>query len=500
MKTIRQKICSFMLCVLLACAILPAGADAAYEIPGSCQVQTDSGALYTVKTLDYAYDNNTYLSLRDMAMALGGTGKAFSVQITKNAVALVPGGTYGAVGAENTPWQDNKNPNVSLQRNEFKVSGQAAFYYTMIVRLPSGYYDCFMAAADLAMLLDMGIGASDGGILQIYTEASFGVSPAVLEQAGYFCGVNGVLVGDATTGEIYYRYQADVPYPIASVSKLMTGLLVMDAIHAGQLGLEDMVTVSEAAQRLSSSSDGVIPLRAGQQASVQDLLWGALLPSSNECAFCLAEAVAGSEENFVGRMNGKAAELGLSQAFFTNSHGLPYYTDEPIPSNSQNRMSAEDLFRMVSYLLRVYPQITDITSQQNATLKSFNREVRNSNPLLYNLPGVTGLKTGTTNKAGACLVTSLAAGEGAAAHDLVVIVLGMEDSIERGRASGLLAKYALNAFYERMGAGSPGNAGTGNGGGGASQQPGDLPVNAEAAVGRILRTAKLLQAQQQPGQ
>ena len=205
---------------------------------------------------------------------------------------------------------------------------------------------------------------------------------------------------------------------------------------------------------------------------------GALLPSSNECALCLAEAVAGSEEAFVERMNQKAKDLGLSQAVFFNCHGLPIYTKDPVPSKRQNRMSAEDMFRLVSYLLKVYPQITDITSLKSATLESLKVEVKNTNPLLHNMTGVTGLKTGTTNKAGACLVTSLKADDGNMEHDLVVIVLGTEDSVERGRVSELLARYALEVFYT-----------------GASQAEStvptqDMPTNAEAVVERILRTAR----------
>ena len=142
-------------------------------------------------------------------------------------------------------------------------------------------------------------------------------------------------------------------------------------------------------------------------------------------------------------------------------------------------MSAQDMFRLVSYMLKVYPQITDITSQRTAVLESLGLEVRNSNPLLRNIPQVTGLKTGTTNKAGACLVTSLAADDGTEEHDLVVVVLGAEDSVERGRVSGLLARYALQAF----------RTGTGGQGAAPEETPGSLPVHAEAAVDRILRTA-----------
>lgn len=477
MKTILRKISRLILAVFLICSFLPVRVSAGYDIPGTCQVQTDTGAICTVKTLDHDYDHNTYFSLRDIAMVLRDTDKCFSLDITKNAVSLNMGNNYTSVGVENVPWENDENPDISLRRNEFKVNGQNVFYYTLILRLPSGHYDCFIMAADLAMILDVDITVPGEDALEIHTQEPFCVSPAALEQAGYFYGVNGVLVGDATTGEIYYTYQSDEPFPIASTSKLMTCLLTMEAISAGQITPEMQIIVSEAAQALAVSNDGVIPLEAGGQITVRELLLGALLPSSNECALSLAETVAGSEETFVRMMNDKAQELGLSQAVFFNSHGLPSYTEDPVPAKRQNRMSAEDMFRLVTYLLRVYPQITDITSRQEATLESLDLEVRNSNPLLRNMPEVTGLKTGTTNRAGACLVTSLTAGDGLAEHDLVVIVLGTEDSIERGRVSGLLARYALQAYYTGM----------------EKEETGmddiRFPVHAEAVVDQILRTA-----------
>lgn len=481
MKTTLQKISFLILSVILVCSVLPIRAEASFEIPGSCQVQTDTGAVCTVKTLDYGYDYNAYLSLRDIAMLLKDTDKAFSLEITGNAVSLKPGNSYMPVGVENIPWEDDENPNISLRRNEFKVDEQTVFYYTLIMELPSGYYDCFMMAADLAMILDVDITVTEAGSLQLHTQEPFTISPFSLEQAGYFYGVNSVLVGDATTGEIYYRYQSEQSYPIASTSKLMTCLLTMDAISTEQITLEESVTISDAVQSLAASGDGTIPLEAGEQITVQELLVGALLPSSNECALCLAETIAGSEEAFVQMMNQKAQDLGLSQTIFYNSNGLPSYTEDFIPAKRQNRMSAEDMFRLVSYLLKVYPQITDITSLEEATLPSLNLEVRNTNPLLRNLPEVTGLKTGTTNKAGACLVTSLTAGDGSLEHDLVVIVLGTEDSIERGRVSGLLARYALNTFY--TGIEEPES-------GADVRNFENLPVHAEAAVDWIIRTAR----------
>lgn len=480
-KTGLHKLFSFLLTVILVCSILPAEASASFEITGTSQVQVDGSNVGIVKTLDYSYANNTYLSLRDIAMALKDTDKSFSLEITNHSVSLTPGSSYTPVGVENAPWESDGNPDIPLRRNEFGVSGQKVSYYTMIVALPSGDYDCFMMTMDLAMVLDVNITASDAGSLQIHTQEPFRVSPSALEQSGYFYGVNSVLAGDATTGELYYEYQSDMPYPIASTSKLMTCLLTMDAIAAGQITLGETVVVSEGVEMLASSSDGVIPLEAGMQITVQELLLGLLLPSSNECALCLAESIAGTEEAFVRMMNEKARELGLSQAVFFNCHGLPSYTQEPVPAKRQNRMSAQDMFRLSSYLLQVYPQVTDITSLKDAKMESLDFEVKNSNPLLYNLSGVTGLKTGTTNKAGACLVTSLAVDDGTMEHDLIVVVFGTEDSMERGRVSGLLARYARQSFYEGIEESASGEVG---------QAVNGLPIHAEAAVDYIIRSAK----------
>lgn len=481
MKIILQKTGSMILSVILICSFLPIRAAASYEIPGICRVRTDTGSTGTVKTLDYSYEGNTYLSLRDTAMILKDTEKAFSLEVTGSAVSLNTGDVYMPLGVENTSWEDSGNPDIALRRNGFKVNEETVFYYTLIMQLPSGDYDCFMMAADLAMILDVDITVPAADSMEIQTQMPFQVSPAALEEAGYFYGINSALVGDATTGEIYYGYQADESYPIASTSKLMTCLLTMEAISAGQLSLDGQITVSDAAQALADSGDGVVPLKAGEQISVWELLVGALLPSSNECALCLAEAIDGSEEAFVQRMNQRAQDMGLSQTVFFNSNGLPVYTEDFIPAKRQNSMSAEDMFRLVSYLLKVYPQITDITSMEEAVLESLDLEVKNTNPLLRNLPEVTGLKTGTTNRAGACLVTSLTADDGTAKHDLVVIVFGTEDSIERGRVSGLLARYALHTFDAGMGE---------TGSGEEVRTLENLPTHAEAAVEWVIRTAR----------
>ncbi len=163
MKKILRKISILILTVIFISFIWPIRAYAGFEIPGTCQVQIDSGTASTVKTLDYSYDYNTYLSLRDVAMLLNGTDKSFSLEITGNAISMNLGNAYTPVGVENISWEDSENPDISLRRNEFKVNEKKVFYYTMIMKLPSGDYDCFMMAADLAMILDMNITVSGSG-------------------------------------------------------------------------------------------------------------------------------------------------------------------------------------------------------------------------------------------------------------------------------------------------------------------------------------------------
>ena len=211
MKTILQKISSLILSVILICSLLPIRAEASFEIPGTCRVETDAGDAGTVKTLDYAYEDNTYFSLRDIAVLLKDTDKSFSLEVTGNTVSLDTGNVYEPLEVENIPWEEDENPDIALRRNEFKVNEEEVFYYTLIMQLSSGDYDCFMMAADLAMILDVNITVPAAGSLQIHTQESFNISPAALEKAGYFYGVNSVLAGDATTGEIYYRYQSDAP-------------------------------------------------------------------------------------------------------------------------------------------------------------------------------------------------------------------------------------------------------------------------------------------------
>lgn len=440
--------------VLVFCLLFPSTRLYAseYEIAQNRIIRVN-GTESVIKTYYYSYENNVYVSLRDFAAALKGTEAAIEVSVTKNAIRITTGQDYGEIGGENTGWTDsymNEAYDYVLKRNELLVDEENRKYYSLISKNASGSFDAFLMLVDLAMMLDLSVSVDEAGNISVNTEQSFCVSPEWLEEEGYFQGVNSVLVGDAESGEVYYSYQADTGYAIASTTKLMTYAVVMDAVSNGEISLEDIVTCSERVEALANSSDGVIKLKEGQEITVYELLVGLLLPSSNESALALAEYVCGSEKAFVERMNTKALNMGLKTAHFYNSNGLPSYTDSVVPAKRQNRMSAEDMFALSRYLLTIYPQITEITSMKSCLLPSIQREVNNSNPLLYNMKEVDGLKTGTTNKAGYCLVTSLKADGVDGEHHLVIVLLGAEGAPDRGRVSELLARYGKSCLYGSM--------------------------------------------------
>ena len=194
---------------------------------------------------------------------------------------------------------------------------------------------------------------------------------------------------------------------------------------------------------ISRTSDGVIVMDEGDTASISDLLAALLIKSSNECAITLATHVAGSEEAFVERMNKKAEELGLIDTKFYNSNGLPVYKDQVVPAKIQNHMTGEEMFVLSSEIVDKYPQVMDITSIKEGTIASFNQEIKNTNAVLYNIDEVKGLKTGTTKRSGACLVTCAPVEKDGETHNLVSVLFGAENEIGRAEASEMAMRYAM---------------------------------------------------------
>lgn len=411
----------------------------------------DGGSRFNIKTLHYDYRNNRFVSMRDMAYALSGTDKQFELSVTADTISITGNKPYGAVGGEGElfprtqrePEEEDPLYNTGvLKFNTMDLNGATVKYYTFIGSNTAGNKDAYINLTDLAMLLDLDVHIENGE-LKLNTQGGYSLDIAALKTEGFFDEVNSALVGDATTGEIFVSSMEDVPVPIASTTKLMTYLCVMDALSAGEISADDMANVSKKGEILSRSIDGVIKLNEGQQIHVDQLIKGMLLPSSNECALTLAEYVAGSEAAFVERMNTKAALLGIADGtLFINCHGLPEYNDDTATSKRQNHMSARSMFILVQHILKTYPQIKELTSSKSFYLEDLSREVRNTNPLLYNLPDCFGLKTGTTIKSGACLVSGMYATDAEGnRHEIVAMEFGAEDSTVRVSLSQELLLY-----------------------------------------------------------
>ena len=407
----------------------------------------DAAQPKTVRTIHYSYANNRFISLRDLASALNGTTRQFGLTVSDGETSITTGAEYVAVGGENVPFADNASYRTGkLARNPISLDGREIRFYGFLGKNSAGNEDCFLNLIDIAMMLDLSFEISDG-CLQLDTYSGFKVD---LQESFYY-DTHSVLVGDADTGEIYASWEPDLSVPIASTTKLMTYVVVRDCMEQGIISPEDMVTITNQAEAMSCSDDGEIPMTAGTRIPIQELLCGMLIPSSNECALSLAIHAAGSEEAFVEMMYRKAEELGLSDKVrFFNCHGLPAYPDTAYTTKVQNRMTANDMFLIVRYLLNTYPEVTEITSLKTIHLDNLGITVGNTNPLLFNEPDVVGLKTGTTDMARNCLVALMQAEDSnGKRHSLVAIQFGAEDETVRITLSEQLIRYARQILLSR---------------------------------------------------
>jgi len=463
------------LCLLLA---LPAGAYADASVNHmqleNLQLSVDGGEARTVRTIHYGYDYNRYVSLRDVAAALSGTEKHFDMSITNDQVLITTGRDYTPAGGEGEPFPENYVYTTRpLALYLIWLDGRELHYMSFLGLNSASRLDCFMSLTDLAMQLDLSLEVSAEG-MRLNSGEGFTIDLETLRESGFYYEIHSALVGDATTGAIFTAWEPLLSVPIASTTKLMSFAVIMDAVSDGEISFTDSVTIPEEAARLSRLPDGVIYMQTGQVSTVPDLLCAMLILSSNESALTLAIHTAGSEAAFVERMNRKAQTLGLSEGtIFYNCHGLPVYTDNLAATKVQNRMSANDMFELVRYILRTYPEITRITSLKSVHLESFDRTIANTNTLLFNLPGVVGLKTGTTNMSGACLVTAMEAQDkNGETHMLVSIEFGAEDGTVRTTLSEEMLRYGAQRLKEEA---SPSAAPT-------------IPTDAEALILAVLRS------------
>lgn len=198
---------------------------------------------------------------------------------------------------------------------------------------------------------------------------------------------------EAGSGKVLFEKDANTPVSPASVTKIMALLLVMEALERGDIALTDNVTASENASQMGGSQ---IWLEVGEVMTVDMLLKAVCIASANDATYALAEYVAGSQEAFVGMMNARAAELGMTGTHFVNSYGLDaqdHYT------------TARDMAVCAAQLLR-HKLITQYSTVWMDSLREGKNELVNTNRLVRTYAGITGLKTGTTAQAGSCLVAT----------------------------------------------------------------------------------------------
>ena len=261
-----------------------------------------------------------------------------------------------------------------------------------------------------------------------------GVVPGAVRAVGMDLPVKSAILMDVATGTILYEQDAHTPLAPASVTKVMTMLLIMEAIDSGAIGWQDMVTASESAAAKGGSQ---IYLKVGEQMSVADMVKAIAVSSANDCACAMAEHIAGSEAAFVEKMNSRAKELGMNDTHFVNCTGL-----DDDAAAADHKTSAHDIGVMSRELLKNHPDIKKYTTIWMDTLRNGTFGLSNTNKMVRFYPGATGLKTGFTSKAGYCLSSS-AQRDG---MELVAVVMGAKTSAERFSACKSLLDYGFSTY------------------------------------------------------
>lgn len=240
------------------------------------------------------------------------------------------------------------------------------------------------------------------------------------------------IIMDMESGRVLYDKNADERLPMASTTKIMTGLLALEKLSAGQ-----MVTASE---RACAAGESEMWLEPGEVISVEYLLQGLLVRSGNDAAIALAEAAAGTLEDFLVLMNARAKELGLANTSFSNPHGL---------DGANHYSSARDLARL-GIIAMQHEEFRRIVGMQKVTIPWGNREgdrvFSSRNRLLKSVDYADGIKTGFTGKAGWCIVLS-GTQRGAS---LIVVVLGGKTQDSRDEEARKLLEYGFSLYQERV--------------------------------------------------
>ncbi len=243
--------------------------------------------------------------------------------------------------------------------------------------------------------------------------------------------VRAYVLMDYQSGNLLANLKGDERMEPASITKLMTAYVVYKALKSGKINLTDQVTISEKAWRTQGSKMFV---KIGSQVPVEDLLMGMVVQSGNDATVALAEHIAGSEETFTKLMNQEAERLGMTNSHFTNAPGMP---------DPNHYMSARDIAVLARAIIQDFPEHYPRYSVRS--FKYNNIEQQNRNRLLLTDASVDGVKTGHTESAGYCLVSSAKRND----TRLISVVLGAQKERERFQASQALLNYGFSFFESR---------------------------------------------------
>lgn len=257
--------------------------------------------------------------------------------------------------------------------------------------------------------------------------------PAAAQDPVFETAASHAVIMDYETGEILFSKNGDVPMPPSSMSKLMTALMVFEALEAGTLSPDDELPVSVRAWREGGAASGgsTMFLNVNSRARVDDLLRGIIVQSGNDACIVVAEAIGGSEEAFADMMNRRARELGLETANFRNSTGL---------TAEGHVISAADLARLAAHIIRNHPEFYRLYSETTFTYNGIRQA--NRNPLLGVFDGADGLKTGYTAEAGYGLTASAARGN----ERRIIVFNGTQSMRERANEAERLMRAAFSDF------------------------------------------------------
>ncbi len=246
---------------------------------------------------------------------------------------------------------------------------------------------------------------------------------------------------EASTGQVLYEQNPAEAMPPASVTKIMTLLLVMEAIERGELKMEDMVTASAHAASMGGSQ---IFLKEGEQMTARDMIKSVVIASANDAAVALAEHIAGSEDAFVTRMNERARELGMTSTRFENTNGLD--------DTAVHHVTSAGDIAIMSRALIAHPEILTYSSIWMDTIRDGAFGLTNTNRLVRFYRGCNGLKTGSTKKAGFCISVT-AEREG---MTLICVIMGAESRDIRNTAATKLLDWGFATYgLYRADAGTP---------------------------------------------